>query len=123
MGAPEVSFHVIAGGQPMVARQIQRRLTTILSADVASYSRLAGADEEGTVAQLQALRQELIDPLIAAHGGRTVKLMGDGRLVEFGSVVEAVHCALEAPRGMATRNINVAPDKRIVFRIGVHRGT
>jgi len=121
--APELTFPCCSWAvEPMVARQIQRRLTTVVSADVAGYSRLASADEEGIVARLQALRQELIDPLIAAHGGRTVKLMGDGRLAEFGSVVDAVRCALEVQRGMAMRNVNVLPDNRIMFRIGIHLG-
>jgi adenylate cyclase len=106
--------------ETMAANPMQRRLTTILAADVAGYSRLAGADEEGTVSRLRALRQELIDPVIAAHGGRTIKLMGDGRLTEFASVVDAVRCALEVQRGMTARNANVAPDRRIEFRVGIH---
>jgi TolB-like protein/class 3 adenylate cyclase len=106
----------------MATNPIQRRLTTILAADVAGYSRLAGADEEGTVSRLRVLRHELIDPVIAAHNGRTVKLMGDGRLVEFASVVDAVRCALEVQRGMAQRNANIAPEKRIEFRVGIHLG-
>jgi TolB-like protein/Flp pilus assembly protein TadD len=101
---------------------MQRRLTTILASDVAGYSRLAGADEEGTVSRLRALRQELIDPVIAHYGGRTVKLMGDGRLVEFVSVVDAVRCAIEALSKIAVRNADVAPEKRIEFRIGIHLG-
>jgi TolB-like protein/Tfp pilus assembly protein PilF len=104
------------------ANPMQRRLTTILASDVAGYSRLAGADEEGTVSRLRALRQELIDPVIAHYGGRTVKLMGDGRLVEFVSVVDAVRCALEALSKIAVRNADVAPDKRIEFRVGIHLG-
>jgi TolB-like protein/class 3 adenylate cyclase len=106
----------------MATNPIQRRLTTILAADVAGYSRLAGADEEGTVSRLRALRHELIDPVIAAHNGRTVKLMGDGRLVEFASVVDAVRCALEVQRAMVQRNANIAPEKRIEFRVGIHLG-
>jgi adenylate cyclase len=102
--------------------EIARRLTTILAGDVAGYSRLAAADEEGTVSRLRALRQELIDPVIAANGGRTVKLMGDGRLIEFASVVDAVRCALDVQHGMTARNANVAPDRRIEFRIGIHLG-
>jgi adenylate cyclase len=102
--------------------EIARRLTTILAADVAGYSRLAGADEEGTVSRLRALRQELIDPVIAANGGRLVKTTGDGRLIEFGSVVDAVRCAIEAQSKIAVRNIDVAPDKRIEFRVGIHLG-
>jgi TolB-like protein/class 3 adenylate cyclase/Tfp pilus assembly protein PilF len=103
-------------------QRVTRRLTTILAADVAGYSRLTGADEEGTVSRLRALRQELIDPVIAANGGRTVKLMGDGRLVEFASVVGAVRCAIEVQSKIAVRNIDVAPDKRIEFRVGIHLG-
>jgi TolB-like protein/class 3 adenylate cyclase/Tfp pilus assembly protein PilF len=102
--------------------EIARRLTTILAGDVAGYSRLAAADEEGTVSRLRALRQELIDPVIAANGGRTVKLMGDGRLIEFASVVDAVRCALDVQHGMTARNANVAPERRIEFRIGIHLG-
>jgi adenylate cyclase len=102
--------------------RVERRLAAILAADVAGYSRLTGVDEEGTVSRLRALRQELIDPVIASHRGRTVKLMGDGRLVEFDSVVGAVRCALEVQRGMTARNANVAPDKRIEFRVGIHLG-
>jgi class 3 adenylate cyclase/pimeloyl-ACP methyl ester carboxylesterase len=102
--------------------EISRRLTAILAADVAGYSRLAGADEEGTVSRLRALRQELIDPVVAANGGRMVKTTGDGRLIEFGSVVDAVRCAIEVQNKMALRNIDVAPDKRIEFRVGLHLG-
>jgi adenylate cyclase len=101
---------------------MKRRLTTILAADVVGYSRLASADEEGIVARLRALRQELVDPLIAANGGRVVKDTGDGRLTEFASVVGAVRCALEVQRAMTARNANVATDKRIEFRVGVHLG-
>ncbi len=89
---------------------------------MAGYSRLAAADEEGTVSRLRALRHELIDPVISAHGGRTVKLTGDGRLIEFGSVVDAVRGAIELQSKMAVRNIDVAPDKRIEFRVGIHLG-
>jgi adenylate cyclase len=101
---------------------MQRRLTTILAADVAGYSRLASADEEGTVSRLRALRQELVDPVVAANGGRVFKDTGDGRLAEFASVVGAVRCALEVQRAMAARNANVAPEKRIEFRVGIHLG-
>ncbi len=99
-----------------------RKLTTILAADVAGYSRLTGADEEGTVARLRALRHELVDPVVAANNGRVVKTTGDGRIVEFASVVDAVRCAIEVQRKMATRNADVAPDKRIEFRVGIHLG-
>ena len=101
---------------------MQRKLTTILAADVVGYSRLAGVDEEGTVGRLRALRQELVDPLITANGGRVFKDMGDGRLAEFASVVGAVRCALEVQRTMTARNADVAPDKRIEFRVGIHLG-
>ena len=106
----------------MAEKRVERRLAAILAADVVGYSRLTGADEEGTVSRLRALRQELIDPVIVAHGGRTVKLMGDGRLVEFASVVDAMRCALEVQRGMTARNANIVPDKRIEFRVGIHLG-
>ncbi len=102
--------------------EISRRLTTILAADVAGYSRLAGADEEGTVSRLRALRAELVDPVVAANGGRVIKTTGDGRLIEFGSVVDAVRGAIEVQRKMAVRNVDVAPDKRIEFRVGIHLG-
>lgn len=102
--------------------EISRRLTTILAADVAGYSRLAGADEEGTVSRLRALRQELVNPVIAANRGRIVKTTGDGILIEFGSVVDAVRCALDVQRGMIARNANIAPDQRIEFRVGIHLG-
>jgi class 3 adenylate cyclase/pimeloyl-ACP methyl ester carboxylesterase len=101
---------------------LQRRLAAILAADVVGYSRLMERDEAGTLAALKAHRQELIDPRIAAHGGRMVKLMGDGALVEFASVVEAVQCAAEIQRDMAARNAEVAEERRILFRIGVHLG-
>ncbi len=101
---------------------MQRRLAAILAADVVGYSRLAAADEEGTVSRLRALRHELIDPVVAAHGGRLVKTTGDGRIIEFASVVDAVRCAIEAQRKIAVRNADVAPHKRIEFRIGLHLG-
>jgi adenylate cyclase len=106
----------------MAANPMQRRLTTILAADIVGYSRLASADEEGTVARLRALRQELIDPLITANGGRVFKETGDGRLTEFPSVVGAVRCALEVQRAMTARNANVAHNERIEFRVGIHLG-
>jgi TolB-like protein/class 3 adenylate cyclase len=101
---------------------VQRKLAAILAADVAGYSRLVGADEEGTLARLRALRQELIEPVIAAHGGRTFKLTGDGRLIEFASVVDALRSALEVQRGMMARNANIAQERRIEFRVGIHLG-
>ena len=99
-----------------------RRLAAILAADVVGYSRLMAADEAGTHARLKALRQELIEPAIAAHHGRIVKLMGDGALVEFASVVDAVQCAVEIQRGVAERNAGVPDDQRIEFRIGINLG-
>jgi hypothetical protein len=102
--------------------RVQRRLAAILAADVAGYSRLTGADEEGTIARLRALRRELIDPTIEARRGRIVKTTGDGILIEFPSVVGAVRCAVEMQRGMVLRNTTVPLDKRIDFRVGVHLG-
>jgi adenylate cyclase len=102
--------------------RVKRRLAAILAADVAGYSRLTGADEEGTIARLKTLRRELIDPTIDTHGGRVVKTTGDGILIEFGSVVDAVRCAVEVQRCMASRNGDISPDKRIDFRVGIHLG-
>jgi class 3 adenylate cyclase len=101
--------------------RVERRLTAILAADVAGYSRLMGLDETGTLARLRAHRRDLIDPKIAEHKGRIVKTTGDGILIEFPSVVEAVACAVAVQRGMAERNTGT-PDTRIEFRIGVHQG-
>ncbi len=106
----------------MAEERVQRRLAAILAADVAGYSRLMGTDEAGTLARLKAHRAELIEPTIAEHGGRIVKLMGDGTLVEFTSVVEAVACAVAIQRGMAERNAPMAQDRRIVLRIGINLG-
>jgi len=102
--------------------QQRRRLTVILAADVAGYSRLTGADEEGTLERLRALRREVVDPALAEHHGRLVKTTGDGLLVEFASVVDAVRCAIAVQRGMAQRNSEVAPERRILFRIGINLG-
>jgi adenylate cyclase len=99
-----------------------RRLAAILAADVVGYSRLMAADEAGTLARLKALRTKFIEPKIAEHHGRVVKLMGDGALAEFGSVVEAVQCAVEIQGGIAERSAEVAEDQRIAFRIGVNLG-
>ena len=99
-----------------------RRLAAILAADVAGYSRLIGADEDGTLERLKALRRELIDPKIAEHRGRIVKTTGDGLLVEFASVVDALRCAVEVQREMAERNAGVPRDNRIEFRIGINVG-
>ena len=102
--------------------RVERRLAAILAADVAGYSRLMGADEEGTLERLKALRRELIDPKIAEHHGRIVKTTGDGMLVEFASVVDAVRCAVEVQQAMPERNTDVAADSRIEFRIGINLG-
>ena len=99
-----------------------RKLAAILVADVVGFSRLAGDDEERILARLRALRSDLIDPTIAVHHGRVVKRTGDGLIVEFRSVVDAVRCALEIQHGMVDRNAGVPEDRRIVFRIGVHLG-
>ena len=101
---------------------VRRRLAAILSADVAGYSRLMGDDEAGILAALKAHRAAVVDPEIAAHNGRIVKLMGDGALVEFASVVDAVECAVAVQQGMAKRNADVPDGKRIAFRIGVNLG-
>jgi TolB-like protein/class 3 adenylate cyclase len=99
-----------------------RKLAAILVADVVGYSRLAGADEERTLARLRGLRSDLIDPAIAAHRGRIVKRTGDGSIIEFRSVVDAVRCAIEVQNGMVERNAGLPEDRRIEFRIGVHLG-
>ena len=99
-----------------------RKLAAILAADVVGFSRLAGADEDRTLARLRALRSDLIDPTIAVHNGRVAKRTGDGVIVEFRSVVDAVRCAIEIQHAMAERNAGVTEDRRIVFRIGVHLG-
>ena len=99
-----------------------RKLAAILVSDVVGYSRLTGADEDRILARLRTLRSDLIDPTIAVHHGRIVKRTGDGSIIEFRSVVDAVNCAIEVQRAMVERNAEVAPDKRIEFRIGIHLG-
>src|SRR5258708_5560931 len=99
-----------------------RKLAAILVADVVGYSRLAGADEDRTLARLRGLRSDLIDPAIAAHHGRTVKRTGDGSIIEFRSVVDAVRCAIEVQTGLIERNAGVPEDRRIEFRVGIHLG-
>jgi adenylate cyclase len=106
----------------MAEARVQRRLAAILAADVAGYSRLMGADEEGTLAGLKELRRELADPKIKEHRGRIVKTTGDGLLVEFASVVDAVRCAVEVQQEMAERNVGVPEEQRIQFRIGINLG-
>jgi len=102
--------------------RIERKLAAILAADVAGYSRLMGADEEGTLARLKACRGELLDPKIAEHRGRVVKTTGDGILIEFPSVVDAVRCAMDVQRDMAERNADVTDEQRIEFRVGINLG-
>ncbi|HJZ14810.1 MAG TPA: adenylate/guanylate cyclase domain-containing protein, partial [Stellaceae bacterium] len=99
-----------------------RKLVAILAADVVGYSRLAGTDEDRTLARLRALRSDLIDPTVAVHNGRVVKRTGDGSLIEFRSVVDAVRCAIEVQNGMVERNAGVPPERRIEFRVGIHLG-
>jgi adenylate cyclase len=99
-----------------------RKLAAILVSDVVGYSRLAGSDEDRTLARLRALRSDLIDPTIAVHHGRVVKRTGDGSIVEFRSVVDAVRCAIEVQNGMVERNAGLPPDCRIEFRVGIHVG-
>ena len=99
-----------------------RKLAAFLVSDVVGYSRLAGADEERILARLRTLRSDLIDPIISVHHGRIVKRTGDGSIIEFRSVVDAVRCAIEAQNGMAARNAGVPADERIEYRVGVHLG-
>src|ERR1700751_3778989 len=101
---------------------VERRLAAILAADVVGYSRLMGADEEGTLERLKAHRRELVDPKIRKHRGRIVKTTGDGLLAEFPSVVDAVRCAAEVQRGMIDREPEVPDERRIRFRIGINLG-
>jgi len=102
--------------------RVERRLAAILVMDVAGYSRLMGADEEGTLVALKAVRRGLIDLMIAAHNGRLFKTTGDGLLIEFSSVIDALRCASEVQRQMAKRNATLTPESRIEFRIGIHQG-
>ncbi len=99
-----------------------RKVAAILVADIVGDSRLTGADEEGTLARLRALRSDLIDPTIAVHNGRLVKRTGDGAIVEFRSVVEAVRCAIEVRNGLAQRSAHLTDDQRIEARVGIHLG-
>ena len=99
-----------------------RKIAAILVSDIVGYSRLAGADEDRILARLRALRSDLIDPTIALHHGRIVKRTGDGSIIEFRSVVDAVRCAIEVQNGMIERNAGLPAERRIEFRIGVHLG-
>src|SRR6266704_2297934 len=111
-----------ARGCILSSEHVERRLAAILAADVVGSCRLIGIDEEGTLAQLKALRKTLFDPKITDHRGRIVKNTGDGALVEFASVVDAVRCADEIQRSVAEQNTDVPQGKRIEFRIGIHVG-
>src|SRR5215472_13154658 len=102
--------------------RVERRLAAILAADIAGYSRLMGQDEAGTLARVRALRRELIDPTVTEHKGRIVKTTGDGLLIEFPSVVEAVACAVKVQQEMAERNAGTPSDQRIDFRVGINLG-
>src|SRR5712672_2164322 len=113
---------VASGEEKLSEERVERRLTAILAADVVGYSRLMGADEEGTLAALKAIRRELVDPRIVEHRGRIVKTTGDGLLVEFASVVDAVRCAVDVQREMAERNAEVPAATRIEFRVGINLG-
>jgi adenylate cyclase len=106
----------------MAEERVQRKLAAILAADVVGYSRLTENDEEGTLARLKLVREELINPTIAAHRGHTVKLMGDGALVEFMSAVDAVRCAIDIQRRVVERNVALPAEQRIEFRIGINLG-
>jgi adenylate cyclase len=109
-------------GRPVSKEGVERKLTTVLAADVVGYSRLMGADEVGTLARLKSLRKELVQPKIAEGRGRIVKLMGDGLLAEFPSVVEAVRCAVAIQQDMAGREADLSDERRIRLRIGVNLG-
>src|SRR5262245_10068959 len=106
----------------LVSSRVERRLMAVFAADVAGYSRLVGADEEGTLAQWKAHWRELITPKIAEHRGRIVRIAGDGLLLEFASAVAAVRCAVEIQRAMVERNTHVPQQRRIEFRIGINVG-
>ena len=106
----------------MAKQRVERRLAAVLAADVAGYSRLMGADEEGTLSRLNAHRREFLEPTVAEHNGRIVKRTGDGLLIEFGSAVDAARCAIQTQQGMALRNKDVPADLRIEIRVGIHVG-
>jgi adenylate cyclase len=110
------------GGGTMPAETVERKLVAILAADIAGFSRLVGADEEGTLARLKTLRRDLIDPTIAEHRGRIVKTTGDGMLVEFASVVDAVRCAVAVQHATGEREAGLPQEQRIEFRVGINLG-
>src|ERR1019366_448473 len=112
----------LVSGAFLTGERVERRLAAVLAADVAGYSRLMGADEEGTLARLKAVRMALVDPTIASHRGRIVKTTGDGMLVECASAVDAVRSSAEVQREMAEQNAALPQDQRIEFRIGIHVG-
>src|SRR5262244_539039 len=118
--AQKVASCLLVWATAMAEERVERRLTAVLAADVAGYSRLMGADEEGTLAVLKTLRREVADPKIREHRGRIVNTTGDGLLCEFASVVDAVRCAIEVQREMAARNAGVQAERRIEFRIGIN---
>src|SRR5271165_5902745 len=120
VGAPPLYSPGIRGGSLMI---VMRKLAAILVADIVGFSRLAGADEDRILARLRTLRSDLIDPAIEVHNGRIVKRTGDGVLVEFRSVVDAVRCAIEIQNGLIERNAGLPSDRRIEFRVGVHLAT
>src|SRR5262245_2265209 len=111
-----------ASGDDMFEEHVQRRLAAILSADLVGYSRLLEANEEETLNALRQHRRELFDPAVAKHGGRIFKVMGDGFLVEFGSVLSAARCAVEIQRGMLERNVGIPEDRHFAFRMGLNLG-
>jgi adenylate cyclase len=122
VGASSDLRFVLVCRRPESAVVETRKLAAILVSDVVGYSRLAGSDEDRTLARLRALRSDLIDPTIAVHNGRIVKRTGDGSIVEFRSVVDAVRCAIEVQNGMVERNAGLPPERRIEFRVGIHLG-
>jgi TolB-like protein/class 3 adenylate cyclase len=117
-----VALELTHPGGPLISERVERRLAAVLAADVAGYSRLMGADEEGTLALLKAVRKTIVDPTIAAHRGRIVKTTGDGMLVEYASAVDAVRSAAEVQRRMHEQNVRSPEHHRIEFRIGIHVG-
>jgi adenylate cyclase len=122
VGATFYTYKITPRGVKMAEARVDRRLAAIFAGDIAGYSRLMGVDEEATLRQLKAHRKELVDPKITEHRGRIVKTTGDGMLVEFVSVVDAVRCAIDIQRGMVERNAGIPADKRIEFRIGLNVG-
>src|ERR1700693_4382861 len=117
-----MGFRAKVRGTRGLAMSETRKIAALLAADVVGYSRLARADEDRTLARLRALRSDLNDPAISLHHGRVVKRTGDGSLVEFCSVVDAVRCAIEVQNGLTERNAGVPQERRIEFRVGIHLG-